>query len=91
MENKEKMMALKVLKEAIDAVNKATDAIDSFADRFGMKPKEKKVDLYDLAGLVAGETGMKESCVFDALACAFDLIRDLGLTVVVDEEDEDDE
>jgi hypothetical protein len=85
----EKMKALKVLKDAIDAVNTATDAIDDFAEKFGMKPKEKTVNLADLAEMVADETGMKESCVFDALTSAFDLIKDLGLTIVMEDEDDD--
>lgn len=91
METREKLMALQVLKDAIDAVNEATDAIDYFAEKYGMKPKEKKVDLCELAKMVADETGRKESCVMDVLISTFDLIEDLGLTVVLDEEDEDDE
>jgi hypothetical protein len=91
----EKMKALEVLKDAIDAVNNATDAIDRFAKANGMKPQvkedEKTVDLIDLAEMVSEETGMKEGCVYTALECAFDLIKDLDLTVTVAEDEDDDE
>jgi len=87
----EKMKALEVLKDAIDAVNNATDAIDGFAEKYGLKPKEKTVSLIDLAEMVSKETGMKEGCVYTALECAFDLIKDLDLTVTVAEDEDDDE
>ncbi len=89
--HEEKMKALEVLKEAIDAVNTATDAIDEFAEKYGLKPEEKTVDLIDLAEMVSEETGMKEGCVYTALECAFDLIKDLDLTVTVAEDEDDDE
>lgn len=91
MEIKEKMMALKMLKAAVDSVDNALEAIEDFAEKFGIEPEERKVDLYELTEIVAGETGMKKSCVFDVLTCAFDLIKDLKLTLVVEEDEDDDE
>ena len=91
----EKMKALDVLKTAIDSVNAATDAIDNFAEKFGAKPekreKEKMISLFELTDMVADETGMKKECVYEALATALDFISDLGLTLLVKEDEDDDE
>lgn len=89
----EKMKALEVLKEACNKVTDAMNAIEDFAEEYGInvtfEKGPKEVTLVDLAGMVSEETGMKESCVHTALECAFDLIRELDLTVLTGEEDDD--
>lgn len=91
MENKEKLMALKMLKAALDSVDDAIEAIEEFAGKYGIELEERTVDLCELTEMVVGETGMKPSCVYDALSCAFDLIKDLNLTVIAEEDKDDDE
>lgn len=91
MENKEKLMALKTLKAALDSVDEAIEAIEEFATKHGIEPEERTVDLCELTEMVVGETGLKPGCVYDALCCAFDLMKDLNLTVVAEEDEDDDE
>ena len=88
--NEERMMGLKVLKDAVKSVDAAMDAIEAFAATLGVK-RERNVSIAELADMVAGEEGMKPACAFAVLICAFDLIRDLNLTVVVVEESEEDD
>ena len=88
----EKMKALAVLKAAVDKVDDALEAIDAFADTIGIKPeKEKTVELPELAAMVAKEIKMRPGCVHAVLVTAFDLIRELDLTVMVEEDNDDDE
>lgn len=88
----EKMKALAVLKAAVDKVDAALEAIDAFADKLGITPeKDKTVDLSELAAMVAKEIKMRPGCVHAVLVTAFDLIRELDLTVVVEEDEDDDE
>ena len=88
----EKMKALAVLKAAVDKVDAALEAIDAFADKLGITPeKEKTVELPELAAMVAKEIKMRPGCVHAVLVTAFDLIRELDLTVVVEEDEDDDE
>ena len=90
--NEEKMKALAVLKAAVDKVDDALDAIDAFADEIGIKPrKEKTVGLPELAAMVSKETRMRPSCAYEVLVTAFSLIRELDLTVMVEEDEDDDE
>ena len=91
--NDEKMQALEVLKAACDAVNNAMEAISDFAEKYGIEPNKKggTVTIADLAEMVSDEIGMKEECAFAAIACAFDFIKDLELTVRVVEVEEDEE
>ena len=90
--NEEKMKALAVLKAAVDKVDDALDAIDAFADEIGIKPrKEKTVGLPELAAMVSKETRMRPSCAYEVLVTAFDLIRELDLTVMVEGDEDDDE
>ena len=91
----EKMQALEVLKGACEAVTGAMNAIEDFAAAHGMRVRLEKqprhVTIPELAEMVAGETEMKPECVFTAIACAFDLIRDLDLIVDAEDEDDDEE
>ena len=90
--NEEKMKALAVLKAAVDKVDDALDAIDAFADEIGIKPrKEKTVGLPELAAMVSKETRMRPGCAYEVLVTAFSLIRELDLTVMVEEDEDDDE
>lgn len=86
----EKMKALAVLKDAVDKVDRAKDAIDAFADALGLNPeKEKTVDLPKLAAMVAVELKMRPGCVYTVLTAVFDLIRERNLTVVMEDDDND--
>ena len=88
----EKMKALAVLKNAVDKVDDALEAIDALADTIGIKPeKEKTVELPELAAMVAKEIKVRPGCVHAVLVTAFDLIREMDLTVVVEEDEDDDE
>ena len=88
----EKMKALAVLKNAVDKVDDALEAIDAFADSIGITPeKEKTVELPELAAMVAKEIKVRPGCVHAVLVTAFDLIREMDLTVVVEEDEDDDE
>jgi len=89
----EKMKALEVLKEACNKVTDAMNAIEDFAEEYGINvsfekgPKEVTVE--DLGEMVAEELHLKPSCAVAAVTCAFDLIRELELTVLTGEEDDD--
>ena len=89
----EKMKALEVLKEACNKVTDAMNAIEDFAEEYGINvsfekgPKEVTVE--DLGEMVAEELHMKPSCAAAAVACAFDLIREYDLIVLDGEEDDD--
>ena len=88
--NEEKMKALAVLKAAVDKVDDALDAIDVFADEIGIKPrKEKTVGLPELAAMVSKETRIRPDCAYEILVTAFDLIRELDLTVMFEGHEDD--
>lgn len=86
----EKMKALDVLKEAIDGVGAATKAIEDFVEKFVDDPEESVVDLFDLTDMVSKELRKKPGCVYDILETAFNLIKDKKLTLVIEEDEEDD-
>ena len=88
----EKMMALDALKAAMDRVDEAVEAIEKFGEAFDLSPKGKTVPLDVFVKMVADVLEKKECCVRNILYTAFDMIKDLDLTIVdEDEEDEDDE
>ena len=84
----EKMKAVEILKAAVESVNNALDAIDCFARANGLQ--DCHVTIPGLAGMVSAELEMKPECVCAVLEAAFAMIKDLNLTVDV-EDSEDDE
>lgn len=65
------------------------DAAKEFLSEEAAVNKERTVDLDELSQMVSDETGMKEGCVYDVLECAFELIKELDLTVVVEGDDDE--
>ena len=88
---------LKVLREACEKVADAMDAIEEMAEELGVTVslekgiRDQEVTVHELADMVADELEMKPECVFSAIECAFELIRDLNLTIKVVEAEDDDE
>lgn len=82
----EKMKALGILKAAVESVNSAMEAIDSFASANGLQ--DAHVTIPELAGMVSAELEMKPECVCAVLETAFEMITDLRLTVEVEDDDE---
>ena len=87
-----KAEALKVLKEAMDQVNRTVKAIEDYAAAYSLGhiiDSEGHVTLDEFTDLVAERSGLDEGLVFCVLAEAFSIMKDLELTVCGDDEDEE--
>lgn len=76
--------------------NKMPEAMENFLDaakEYLMEEStvnmENAVDLDELSQMVSDETGMKEGCVYDVLECAFELIKECNLTVLMEGDDDE--
>lgn len=81
---------IKLLSAAMKQVDKAIEAIDAFAEAYGLPKPGGEVSIGELAYLVGKETGGSPFCAEETLRCAFRLMHDLDLTIT-EKEDENDE
>ncbi len=90
----ENMKALEITKNAVNKIEDALEAIDAFVDILGCgeeeeKEQEKMVELPELAAILAIELRLPLNCVYTVLYNAFDFIKEHDVTVVIEEEDDD--
>lgn len=90
MDQKQRMEATKAIESVMEEVGKAIDLLKKEVGTED-EPEERTVDLFDLTEMVSMELHMKPECVYAVISIAFDMIKDLGLTVVIDEEDGEEE
>lgn len=89
--NEEKLAALKVLKEVIECVNEATEAISDFAEAYGYEPAEDdEISLPELAYIVGKITHKSPFCVEEILRTALEFMAENGISTIVEEDDSDD-
>ena len=90
----EKIKAVELLTAALKQVDAAMDAIDAFADAYDLPKPGSTVPVEQLAYLVSKETKISPFCAEEVIRATLSLVRDLDLSIAVDEdgkEDEDDE
>ena len=85
--NKEKVMALKVLKEAIESVN---EAIDDFAEVYGIELDEDVIPLAELSYIIGKITHKSPFCVEEILRTTLDFMAENNIKTIVGEDDCDD-
>ena len=87
----EKIKAVELMTAALKKVDAAMDAIDAFAEAYGLPKPGSTVPVEELAYLVGKETRTNPSCVEEVIRAMLRLVSNLDLTIAADEEDEDDE
>ncbi|HUM60283.1 MAG TPA: hypothetical protein PLA31_02385 [Clostridia bacterium] len=87
---KDKIKAVELLTAALEQVDKANDAIDAFADAYGLPKPGGIIRLEELAYLVGKQTGVSPFCAEEVIRAALHLVTQLDLRVA-EKEDGDDE
>ena len=87
-QNEEKKKALKVLCNTMMQVEKAKEAMESFADEYRVPRPGSTISIPELTLTVAKITGYSAFYLDEAFRCAFKMMRDLDLTVTEENEDE---
>ncbi len=91
-----KAKAIEVLREAVDAVNRAMEAIDHFAEeqKIARQPMPKPgstMTMGDFSDMIAGLIGKDPECVDHIIRTAFYTMKDMKLIITEDDEDDEDE
>ena len=85
--------ALTVLEAACENVTEAMNVIDKFGRAYGFEVEFERVPdpitVPELAAAVAKETNRKLECVLSVLQATFHFLRETGVTITVEEKDDD--